>query len=653
MPDYRKPVDITIMKASGAIKAAVAYLAGMAENATVLRHALKLIARIRRTLVGPIMRRREFASGAPPVAAEYNDLMREASIDLNVLASTSNLHKTAIVHDYNFAKTENLFLNSMTKTIEDKLRDVLVYRKVRTADIIARDSFANMAKVDIKMTTARPLADLNASQQLITLSATGQDERQQNAQVSIVQGPRLIEDTLGLLGNESNGFPGNTHEIMVNTNAVGNAPSAELEQFVFVGADNAHVDLSDLVDGNPNTWFEYELANVPESEKERVGGFGFAYDAVIEGEVKQINWARDPDGGTLRLHLKVVLEDQCSINWIGVRLHVPPNAGATPCKIVDIRTAPDDLAIERSIFAAAQRATSTTGDETFTFQPHVAKIIHLYFQQPDHFPILVGHVYYKRIIQTETHTTYLFGLIDGGTTTETTETRIDGPNVPIEVVGAVPSVNAGQVLGGLAFNVGGLVYGLASMGVLAAAAGPVGLGIAVIGIVLMGLKQQHSSTNEEVKSGIESLDGGWRYAIGISDVVIKSARYAVESEIISVQYITPTPIRMLYLEADDWVPEDFPNAVDMEWISYYVSVDDGGTWHEISPRNRAFGRAPEIYHVNPNDLIITADPRVGRISTDTEATSARVRIVLRRPAGDRYIMMTPLVREYALFLTTD
>lgn len=650
MPTHQHPTNIGNIKLNAMIQTMVQHLTSMGRDATVLQGALRLIARVRQTFTRPIISKHKFNIGTPPSSSEYNHVMQEAQADLSVMAAACDLQKLAITRDYNYAKTENLLLINMVTALEDSFRDVMLYHDAQSADIIARDSFVNASKIDYGRIAGVPV-DVNTSQQLVTLKQIGHTEQQEAAMLQVIPGPIIIEDTYGLLGNESNGFAGSTHEIMINPVASENVATSELEKYMFVGADNAHCNLADILDGSPDTWFEYELVNVPESEKRRVGGFGFAYDAVIDGAVKQIRWDREPEDGSLRLHLAATFDKPREINWISVRLCTPPNRGAQVCRISDIRIAPDDLVTARSIMGYAKQARSNMGDMVFMFEPTPAKVVHLYFEQPRHFPVAVGHIYHKHMVTTQTERRYLFGLIEGKTTYETTETRIDGPNLPIETTGAQVTASPGEVIGGALVNIGALTYGLAQVGVLALSAGPVGLGLAVIGLVIAGLSTKRTSVvSSEVQSGIEPLEGGWRYAIGISDIAIKSAHYAEQSELISIPYITPKPIRALYLETDDWHPPDYG---DGSWIAYYFTVDDGATWHPISPRGAASLDMPEYYHINPRTLFTIGSQNLGYVATEDEAHEIRLRIVINRPDEEHFTMTTPLVYGYTLHIVTD
>jgi len=650
MPVYQEPVDVSNLKLDAMTQMMVQHLTDMSRDATVLRNALKLVAQLRQTATQPISTRHAFYIGTPPSSAEYNLIMQEAQADLNILAAACDLQKLAITRDYNYAKTENLFLINMVSALEDGLRDVLLYHEIQIAGIIARDNFVNSSKIDYKMVNGNPV-DVNTSQQFITLKQIGHMEQQDEATLQVVPGPNTVEDTYGLLGNESNGFAGNTHEIMIGMGISNNVVTSELEQYVFVGAENAHCSLVDILDGTPDTWFEYELVNVPETEKKRVNYYGLAYDAIIDGAVRQIRWDREPADGILRLHLMATFDTPREINWISTRLYIPPNRGAQACHISDIRIASDDLATPHSIMGYAKQTRGNMGDIVYMFDPVATKTIHFYFEQRRHFPIAVGHIYYKHVVTTQTDRRYLFGLIPGKTTYETTETRIDGPNLPIETTGAQVVASPNEVIGGVLVNAGALTYGLATAGILTAAAGPIGLGLAVIGLVIAGLSTKRTSViSSEIQSGIEPLDGGWRYCIGISDIVIKSAHYATQSELVSIPYITPKPIRGLYLETDDWFPPDYGND---SWIAYYFSVDDGTTWHPISPKNEASPNIPEFYHVNPRTLFTVGNQNIGYVATETEAYKVRLKIVIRRPEGEGFNMTTPIVYGYVMHIVTD
>lgn len=145
----------------------------------------------------------------------------------------------------------------------------------------------------------------------------------------------------------------------------------------------------------------------------------------------------------------------------------------------------------------------------------------------------------------------------------------------------------------------------------------------------------------------------FRYAIGVSNIRLNSRSYSIESEFLSKTFLTPI-VRTVALEVQDFIPPDFPSG---DWIKYYISVDEGSSWHRISPLNHVQkyfdGTSfviPRTILVNSNDVQIIRDKNPSGsgayIDTNTAILGVRVRIVLSRPDGEQFTTLSPEVLSY-------
>src|SRR4029079_3288646 len=108
----------------------------------------------------------------------------------------------------------------------------------------------------------------------------------------------------------SNGFLGNLHEI-VDTGDVG---ADEAPDVVFKAESDPHSDLWAMLDGEPNTWMEYENTLVSESDRRNAGNLDFSYRTRVDlgvasanagaTGVETVDWAAGPSNGVLRLDLE-------------------------------------------------------------------------------------------------------------------------------------------------------------------------------------------------------------------------------------------------------------------------------------------------------------------------------------------------------------
>lgn len=113
-----------------------------------------------------------------------------------------------------------------------------------------------------------------------------------------------------------------------------------------------------------------------------------------------------------------------------------------------------------------------------------------------------------------------------------------------------------------------------------------------------------------------------RYAIGIRDIDIRTFTYANKGEFISKLYESADEIRKVSIMSNQNPSE----LSELTTIEYFVSPDDGGTWHAIQPQEitgtTGVVSIPEVVEFNGvgPDTIVTSRPVV----------SLRVKVVMSR-----------------------
>jgi hypothetical protein len=143
----------------------------------------------------------------------------------------------------------------------------------------------------------------------------------------------------------------------------------------------------------------------------------------------------------------------------------------------------------------------------------------------------------------------------------------------------------------------------------------------------------------------------WR--VGIRDIGVFNYRFDTVSEFVSVKYSTPKEISKVSLRVVEQTPAAYP--IGQRYIEYYVTPDDGKTWHQINPLDH-----PTLVvegQVVPR--IITFNPEIGGdsgelqkyVTTDKPVAAVRLRVVFRGAQdieqADRY---TPVLKRYRLLL---
>lgn len=140
-----------------------------------------------------------------------------------------------------------------------------------------------------------------------------------------------------------------------------------------------------------------------------------------------------------------------------------------------------------------------------------------------------------------------------------------------------------------------------------------------------------------------------RWSIGLRDIRVQSNSYQTNAEVISKPFNFPYPIEFLMLNSDYFIPDEYISQQTNQgenYLSYYISIDNGGEWLPISPVEDPFNQSiPEIYAFGQNASAETRIPGVAYVINTPNITSVRVRIQIERPS---FVSGTPIVRSYQL-----
>lgn len=450
----------------------------------------------------------------------------------------------------------------------------------------------------------------------------------------------------GLIGELSNGLPGNTHEVRPS-----NDPSSGYA-YEFVGADDAHVNYVDVLDRALDTWFEYEAVNVAPEVIEETKGYGWSWQ--LENG-KKIPWVFEPDGGVLRLTLRLRFNEPVETNEIIIHPFTPPQEGARPPVLTGVRAVAGEDGEAYDL--AAEITQGPQGDWRISFPAQTVQVLDFTFEQPHAYSTLIGHWAYWRRTTVERTTTRFFGL-SRSSKRETNVQRVDGPELPISALGVVNVTPEGlasfgtgiAAAGTVAYAIGAAASAASAWGVAGAAGvaalGPIGLAAVAVGVILVGLfgSTQERVVEDRVEIDLEAFPGE-RWCIGIREIEVLSRVYAPRSVWVSKPIRASKPIRSIRLDAVERVPRGYTHGA----VKYEVSFDDGKTWHAIRPTSTWQGEAPMILYLGGRDAIEDDPARARQI--DAVSNTVRLRITLTGDASRPY--ETAQVDQVTLWVTTE
>lgn len=544
----------------------------------------------------PITTIRDAESGHLPYVEDFNQTNEEISIDLRILFDEVELISDALSHYFNYAQNERIRLNNRVSGVAGLVNNLnLIANDKDKNSLYFKDSFTDYNNIETHMIMGQA-ADILTKEGVATLKRTSSVNRSANASIKLLNG---------------NGEYGTDHIIRHNSDRAGEDPLVYLSNTI--ANDKPHL----ILDGQPNTVFEYQMVNLPKEHILGAKGYDF-------------NWVNGKEhGDRLRLQIVIELENAVDVNWININpYHAPNSTGKV--SVYSIRTSEDGFEYE-SLYAngnyvlnAELNITPQTyrEDELFTgdnnearskfagqgvwaFPMRKAKYVEIVFDQVESYKELIGHTYYERVT-----------IHQNPTTGEQTESKI-----------RIPSSQVPQQ-------------------------------------IINGKTGRHYVQQKEyIDKKVEAFEG-WRYAIGIRDINIMSYEYTEKSELISKRMDAGRAIKQVMLYANEKIPSDYLTEVSKgnEWIQYYVTFDDI-TWHRISPmHHQPLGREvgldveksgfpPKIYEINPSNIELESAVKIHKkyLNIEEGTSWVRLKVVMQRPTNNlKLARTTPILEEYSL-----
>lgn len=533
----------------------------------------------------PLFQKRRAERHQLPFKEDFQENMLEVKEDINILANEHHRSSLFLMNSFNEIHSEKKRLinrinqlNSLTSNLN------LITGEDEQNTVYFKESFQNADAMDEGFAIdSVSKADIHTGEGILTLKRTGNRNVSENARVAHMSG---------------NGEPGTDHVARRFATINNNEQVVERYEFINHQDPDRNESLEGILDSRPDTIFEYQMVNVPESFKQDRRNYNFT-------------WAKgSKEEDTLRLKLVVELQEEETINWITLDPYYGSNANGK-ILVKSIKTSMNgfdyeplyegELELNQTINATAQTYRvddifdgknepaegNYSGQGVWSFPHRNARFIEFVLEQPQSHDEIIGQAVYYLIRSDETY--------------------------PIQI------------------------------------AEPEELRNAEPGDYIRTISGERIIYRKE----IQATTSGWRYAIGVRDIGIMQHEYDIKSHFISKPFVAPREIERLVVYTKEILPKNYLDIINKnnDWVQYEVSFDDMD-WIRVSPMHQeplGDNFPPKILEVNTQSIDLTDAFQVHKALVFTEeATQVRLKITLTRPDEPGYEKTTPIVEEVAI-----
>lgn len=534
-----------------------------------------------------------------PIRADRNQLpfkedvltnMDAISSDMEIITEEHNTASHFIVDSFNYMHSEKKRLNSRIQYLNNMIGDVLLLSGTVNENVqYFKESFQNAASHDKEFALEGVSeAYISSNEGILTLKRSNTTNLSKSSRIGNITG---------------NGEPGN--ENIAKRIFVMDQNKKEKEQVRFISDLNPNKSKipESMLDQRPDTIFEYQMINVPESFKRKYKYYDFDWSKGNLNEDK------------LRVKITIDLKSAQNINWIQLN---PFFAENTTGKIVihNIQTSVDGFEykplyentpiLNQEVHQSAQTyeldklfngevdpaQAQYTGRGVWSFPQRTARFVEFTIDQDESHPEQVGQAIYMVENKSKKYITQV-------------------PE-PVELEDSDPGEYT-RILDG-----DSVVY-----------------------------KKEIIPTE------------GWRYAIGIRDINILQYEFEEKSMFVSKKYTSEKEIRKITLYANEIIPKEYQDIVKInnDWIVYEISFDDTN-WLRISPMHHEplnDNFAPKIIQLNGSFVDLDSAFKIHKetIQTSEPVFEVRMRITLKRPKEKEFLATTPLLEDVALQIEVE
>lgn len=517
-----------------------------------------------------------------PISSEYNSMINESYNDMEYIIKDCEALQDYVSQSFIDAQLSRTMMSNQLTYLTNKVNNIKqsITTNQERGMVVFSDSFNDFNNAGNN--TAQNACTIDTFDGILTLNVASSS----NANISSIK----IDDEI------SNGFPGNTHCV--------DTLNGDLH---FVGQNGLHINPAAIVDGNKDTWFEFELFTITDAVRKQCNSFGFDYE---EG----VSWVNNnTDCLRLKLVINFVTDTICS--WISILPYFSDAKGSTYCILEKCEV----FSSNNYVYKVAENKVMNQV-LTCAFPAQTINRVEITFLQDIKYLCKVGHFYYTNV---NTDNMSMFQNFEDADIF----TRIDGPKPNVTMLG----IKYDPTTKWLKYKDDTTSTPTETY-------------------IKSNLFTLPESTTER-KSNSEMIDA-FRYMIGIREIRMPSCSFADHSEYISKIFYTDDQITSIMLETEEYIPGDDPDV-----LQYFISVDNGNTWYKITPIQRAYDGVYKYFINNDsiqNLLTNNSDKfKAQNLSVLSNTNQVQLKITMDKPKSvDNYDYATPIVYSYKLKVTT-
>lgn len=602
----------------------------------------------------PTMKVRHIPSLSPPRSKDINDTFTEVYNDTRTLFDEHRLLTKSSALNFNYTVTERLRLRNKIQRIGEMVNAYVVTAKnTLSKTIFIRDTFVTKDNIDTK-SVSNP-AEVYTKEGFAALKVTGSVERTDGATI------------ISLTSNHEEAMPSNMYvgykddvgRSKERDNILNNEEDKG-QKWSFEASKDPHEDPLTMFDGREDTWFEYQMINFPEEhqlETGRTQGYNLTWS-----DGKKIYFG-DKNKDNLKISMIIKLKEPTFGNMIILDPYIPAKSnltytidyvGTSLNNSNDYRPAWNDEQSSKTYINGDSQTADLdvkdrmkyTGKGVWVFPSREFQYIKLDITCPEPYTETILHIYYT--IDYEVHKTS--GVLAWKKTEVSHhQIRVEGEKPDKNIITESTKKAKHYGLEGMA---AGGILGLAATGGLVGLA--IGLFAGFVTGTLFGSKEEVKNV-QQVERNIDAYEDGWRWVIGIREVSVQSNKYASSGTLVTSNRILTKPARDISLSVSEFIPEEFyKNNIKTknEWIKYYISVDNGSSWHRISPvEHSPVGFEGEVF---PNKIISVAPDlteegmSVGKTYLSSEGEIRFIKLMVEFNRPEEFEDMTPILYDYEI-----